>query len=84
MGPAQRVPEHISADGRCHRRGNGQREVHLAGTGQDAGSEQHGDGRGWHPSLHGKRPDEEHRRAVLHEEVRHRGHLTASFSWSFH
>ena len=56
---------HVGADGGDHRCADGQREVHLAGAGQGAGSEQHGDGRGRQPSLHGKRPGEEHHHAVL-------------------
>jgi len=48
--------------------------VHLSGAGQGAGPDQHGDGRSWHASLHGKCPDEEHGHAVLDEELGQRRH----------
>jgi hypothetical protein len=71
---SQHVPEHVGAESGGHRGPDGECEIHMTGAGQDTGSEQHGDGRGRQPPLHGQRPGEEHGHAVRDEQVGYRGH----------
>ena len=54
----------VGEEGGGHRGGNGQREVHPAGTGEGTRAHQHGDrGRG-QPGLDRERPTEEHDHSV--------------------
>ena len=56
--PAERIPEYVRAESGDHRRKNGDREVHVAGARQSAGSQQHGNSWSGQSGLHGKRPCE--------------------------